>query len=176
MADLPLVTYPNPQLRQVVGPVVDFDVPELSALIADMEQTLRRAKGLGLAAPQVGSAQRVVLVNTRDGMLALVNPNISERSAEQETGEEGCLSVPRVFGLVSRAKSIGVQAQTAAGETVTFRADGLFARVIQHEIDHLDGILFIDRVKKFTGGSVLLKGMWEKFLPHRTGKTTTSKH
>jgi len=119
-------------------------------LVRDMFETMRAASGVGLAAPQVGVGKRVIVVDVSPvepdcPPLALVNPEIVERAGQVE-GMEGCLSIPGVEGLVPRAESVRVRGKDDRGEPVEIRATGFLARALQHEIDHLDGVLFIDRI------------------------------
>ncbi len=116
-------------------------------LIGDMAETMIAKDGIGLAAPQVGENIRLIVVNTKDGVLPMINPVISSKSLAKEWDEEGCLSVPNTFGQVKRHKKIRCKFISAEGEAKRIEAKGLLARVIQHEIDHLDGILFIDKAK-----------------------------
>ncbi|KKQ55155.1 MAG: Peptide deformylase [Parcubacteria group bacterium GW2011_GWA2_38_13] len=146
-------------LRKASKPVPLIDVPKIKNFITEMEEVMRVRDGLGIAAPQVGKNIRVVIINTKDGALAMINPKILKKSWKKNIDEEGCLSVPRVFGLVKRHNAIFVSAIDKDAKNITFEAKGLFARVIQHEIDHLDGILFIDKVTKITRGKGLLKEM-----------------
>ncbi len=126
---------------------------DLSTIIRDMIDTLIDEKGLGIAAPQVGSELRIAIINGQDGPFAVINPHIVARSIRTETDEEGCLSIPGVYGLVKRSKSVTVTYLDFEGTAHREKASGLLARVFQHEIDHLDGILFIDHTKKFTKGA-----------------------
>jgi peptide deformylase len=123
----------------------ELGAPETQTLIDDLVETMNAADGVGIAAPQVGVGLRVIIAQSPRGLLALVNPVITAASARTVDDEEGCLSVPKVFDRVRRHKSATVRALTRRGEPLEFRADNFFARIIQHEIDHLDGILFIDR-------------------------------
>jgi len=125
--------------------------PEIRAIIADMTETMYDEVGIGLAAPQVGISLRLIVVADEEGrgVQALLNPAITERGGEV-TAEEGCLSIPGVFAPVTRAARVKVEAQGVDGTPVTIDARGLRARVLQHEIDHLDGVLFIDRVDPVT--------------------------
>jgi peptide deformylase len=124
-------------------------VPEVDAsirkLIADMLATMRRSHGIGLAAPQIGVPLRVLVAGPRRSPLALVNPRLERRRGSQ-LGPEGCLSIPGIYADVRRALHVVVDGQSARGRSVTVSASGLFSRVLQHEIDHLNGVLFIDRV------------------------------
>lgn len=152
MAVREIVTVPHPILRTKARKVTDFG-PELQRLIDDMIDTMRAAPGVGLAAPQVNVPLRVIVVEYGDDedesvpprLYAVVNPEIVRRSAETEVGTEGCLSIPGLVGDVERAVSITVRGQNRHGQPVKYRLHGWVARIFQHEIDHLDGILFTDR-------------------------------
>jgi peptide deformylase len=115
-------------------------------LVADMAVTMRHAEGVGLAAPQIGVPLRVILAETGRGLLALVNPRVRRRSGTG-TAEEGCLSIPGVVAPVRRALRITVDGTLVTGQRVGLRATGYIARILQHEIDHLNGVLFLDRVR-----------------------------
>jgi peptide deformylase len=132
-------------LRRRSRPVARVD-DGIRRLVADMAVTMRRAEGVGLAAVQVGVPLRVLIADTGRGLLALVNPRIRRRSGA-ETGEEGCLSIPGVVATVPRARRIAVDATLLNGGRAGLRAEGYIARILQHEIDHLDGVLFLDRVR-----------------------------
>ncbi len=114
-------------------------------LIDEMLETMRQARGLGLAAPQVGASQRVIVAEFEQRRIALVNPEILRRDGE-EVATEACLSIPGLLGDVPRARRVVVRGRNRRNRTVTVEAEGLLARILQHEIDHLDGILFPDRV------------------------------
>ena len=131
-------------LRQVAKPVTRYS-QELNHLIERMTVVMREARGLGLAAPQVGVSSRILIYDAGDGLRVLVNPVILKKTGEQEDPPEGCLSIPGLQGTVKRAKEIRVKGFDERGRPVTRRASDLEARVIQHELDHLDGVLFIDR-------------------------------
>ncbi len=120
---------------------------KLRRLIEDMAETMVAAKGVGIAAPQVGESTRVFLADSADGPVALINPRIVKKSKKMIKDEEGCLSVPGRWGTVERYKSVTVEALAPDGKPVSFTAENFFARIVQHELDHLDGILFIDRLK-----------------------------
>lgn len=145
---LDIITSPNPNLKKRSDEIKDPTAPEVQNLIPDLVLTMVQKDGIGIAAPQVGINIRLTIINTADGPLALINPEITFKSKKMELGEEGCLSVPGIFGLVRRHAKIKVKARTYSGDKVEFSAQDLFARVIQHEIDHLDGILFIDKAEK----------------------------
>jgi len=149
MAVRPVRLFGDPVLRQKAEPVERFD-DELAALIEDMRQTMKAYEGVGLAANQVGILQRVLVVDVPldDGSRArhtLVNPVIVERSGT-ETGEEGCLSIPGVYEDVVRSRQVRVTGHDERGQPVEVQAEDFLARALQHEIDHLDGVLFIDRL------------------------------
>ena len=126
--------------------VKNFD-NKLHILLDDMYDTMKQSDGVGLAAPQVGILKRAVVIDIGNGRIELINPEIVEESGEQ-TGSEGCLSVPGVYGEVTRPNVVTVKAQDRNGNEFTITGDGLLARAFCHEIDHLDGILYIDRIKK----------------------------
>ena len=134
----------SPVLRQRAHEVARFD-DGVKALVADLYETMRAAKGVGLAANQIGVARRVAVAATDDREVVLVNPVIVEADGE-EVAEEGCLSIPEIFADVSRAERVVVETTDEQGKRVRVEGAGLFARAIQHEIDHLDGILFLDRI------------------------------
>jgi peptide deformylase len=154
MAVRPIVMADQPILRRKAEPVTRI-TPALRRLIADMVETMRAAEGIGLAAPQVGEPLRVIIVEVPEdeevpgsGVLyAVINPEIVEASPEIEEGVEGCLSIPGWYGWVARARWVIVRGLNPEGRRVRIRAEGLVARVFQHEIDHLDGILFPDRIQ-----------------------------
>ena len=141
MAIRPIVTEGDPVLNKVCHPVTKFD-EKLSTLLDDMKETLLQARGLGLAAPQVGILRRVaIVVNENDEMLELVNPVILEQSGEQ-TGLEGCLSVPGMWGYVTRPDWVKVKAQDRNGNWFEVEGNDLTARCFCHELGHLDGHLY----------------------------------
>ena len=145
----PIITNPNPILR---NKSVDLDLAklpkrELAALCQNMTATMLESDGVGLAAPQIGKNIRLAIINTADGPISLINPKITKKSILKEWGDEGCLSVPDVFGQVRRHKIITCQYFNQSGKKIKLKAEGLLARVIQHELDHLDGVLFIDKMR-----------------------------
>lgn len=152
MALREIVTVPNPVLRRKAQKVRQFDA-DLQQLIEDMVETMRAAPGVGLAAPQVGVSQRVIVVEYGDDedesrpprLYVVVNPEIVEASAETEMGVEGCLSIPGLVGEVERHQRIVVKGQNRRGQPIKLKLQGWVARIFQHEIDHLEGILFTDR-------------------------------
>ncbi len=130
-------------LRKICRTQLNFD-ERLHTVLDDMAETMYAAEGVGLAAPQVGILRRYCIVDAGDGLVELINPVIVEKSGSQ-TGEEGCLSLPGQYGIVTRPFKVTVRAQNRYGENITVSAEGLKARAFCHEIDHLDGILYIDR-------------------------------
>ncbi len=147
MAIRNIVKKGDPVLRKTSRPVENFDT-RLHALLDDMRETLLEVDGAGLAAVQVGVLRRAVLVYTDDEMIELINPTIIETSGEQ-TDPEGCLSVPDVYGTVSRPYTVTVRAQDRFGKEFTITGEGLRARAFCHELDHLDGVLFTDNVLEY---------------------------
>jgi len=145
MALLPILEFPDPRLRTKAQPVAQVD-DRIRKLIDDMFETMYAAPGIGLAATQVNVHQRLLVVDvseSRKEPLALINPEILARDGVEES-EEGCLSVPGVYDKVTRAGEILVRALDRDGKTIEFPADGLLAVCIQHEMDHLEGKLFVD--------------------------------
>ena len=144
--DDPIVKYEGEGaaiLKQISRPVLKI-TEDVAELAERMEIIMRAANGVGLAAPQLGILQRIVVYDSGDGFHALVNPKILQRKGSQ-IGLEGCLSIPGLQGDVERSAEVVVKGLDQHGRPVRVRADGLTSRVLQHEIDHLDGILFIDR-------------------------------
>ena len=131
-------------LRKIFRTQMTFD-QKLWSLLDDRAETMYKAEGVGLGAPQVGILRRVCVVDVGDGLIELVNPVITEKSGSQK-GNEGCLSVPDRFEEVTRPNKVTVKAQNRMGENIEIKAEGFLARAFCHEIDHLDGILYIDRV------------------------------
>ncbi len=143
MAKLKILKVGDPTLRKVCRPV-DSITPRVLTLLDDMIETMRAADGVGLAAPQVGVLRRIVVIETPDeGLFELINPKIIAFSGEQE-GEEGCLSVPGRWGVTRRPMHVTVRAMNRKGETVDYTGSGLLAKAFCHELDHLDGKLYID--------------------------------
>ena len=142
-----ILTDKESSLHKVCKPVTKFDW-RLHKLLDDMAETLEEANGVGLAAPQVGILRRVVIVDTGDGILELVNPTLVETSGEQ-TGPEGCLSVPGRYGLVKRPYYAKVRAQDRNGDWFEAEAEELIARCFCHELDHLDGIVYTEVMERY---------------------------
>lgn len=138
-----ILTGDNPTLKRVCRPVPSFD-DRLATLLDDMKETLAKANGVGLAAPQVGIVRRAVIVDVGDQMIELVNPKILESAGEQD-GLEGCLSVPDHYGMVKRPNYVKVEAQDRHGDWHEYEGEGLIARCFCHELEHLDGHLFTEK-------------------------------
>ena len=149
MALLPILEYPHPRLRTVARPVdaAHLDDPVFQRLLDDMFETMYEAPGIGLAATQVDTHQRFMVIDVTEGReqpLVFINPSIRERSHELRAHQEGCLSITGIYADVTRADGIVVDALDRRGKPFELRVDGLLATCVQHEIDHLDGKLFID--------------------------------
>lgn len=145
MALLPILHYPDPRLKKRAEPVEAVD-ESIRRLAADMAETMYAAPGIGLAATQVDVHKRVIVIDVtedRSGLTVLINPEILEKDGEC-VSEEGCLSVPGIYDKVTRAERVRVRALNLQGEPVEFEAEGLLAVCIQHEIDHLDGKVFVE--------------------------------
>ena len=140
-----IITYPNPILRQNCQPVSNPTDPAFQQLILDMIKTLRASQGIGLAAPQVGRNLQLCVVEVENELFVLINPVIKKLSGDILIAEEGCLSFPGKFIPVKRYEKIKIKALDMNGKKQVIRARGLLARVFQHEIDHLNGVLFIDQ-------------------------------
>lgn len=139
-----------PVLRERAAEVDPKEIPTkaFQTLIADMVETMYAANGVGIAAPQVGVGKRVFIAESAQGPIALINPVFTKTSWKTVGGDEGCLSVPGKYDRVRRFTSVTIKALTASGDTVSFTANDFFARILQHELDHLDGMLYVDRVKE----------------------------
>jgi peptide deformylase len=151
---LKIVKVPDPILTKKTSTVKKID-DDILNLISEMIEACRKANGIGLAAPQIGKSIRLCIINLEHMGLppfALVNPKIVKKSFRKVEMEEGCLSIPGVFGMVKRPAKITVTAANLDGKENKFKADGLLARVIQHEIDHLNGILFTTKMTRQTTG------------------------
>lgn len=149
MALLPILRFPDPRLKKVAAPVTRFD-DDLRRLAADMAETMYEAPGIGLAATQVDVHQRLVVIDVSEDkseLRAFVNPRLVACAGSQ-TGEEGCLSVPGIFDKVERAERVTVNYQDLDGNEQVLEAEGLLAVCIQHEIDHLDGKVFVDHLSQ----------------------------
>ncbi len=145
-----IVKYGEAVLEKPAAPVTEYGTPQLKQLVADMFETMYAAKGVGLAAPQVGVSQRVTVIDTSVGedetqKLVMINPEIHFQEGSQ-TGEEGCLSIPGFREPVTRSSKVVVKAHNESGEAIEITGEELLARALEHEIDHLNGILFISHL------------------------------
>jgi peptide deformylase len=147
MAIRTIVKHPDPILREKAMVVTKFNA-NLHKLLDDMAETMYDADGVGLAAPQVGVSKRVIVMDCGDGLIEMVNPEIVEYKGEQFDTPEGCLSIPGLRGDVRRHAWVRVRGQDRNGNPIELEAEGLLARCAQHEIDHLNGVLFIDIAEK----------------------------
>jgi len=146
MAIRKIIELGEEKLRKTSKPVEKFDL-RLRLLLKDMADTMYKAEGVGLAAPQVGILRRVVVVDIGDGLIEMVNPVITHSEGEQ-TGPEGCLSVPGRQGIVTRPNIVTVEYQDAHGDTYEATAEGFLARAFCHELDHLDGVIYVDKMER----------------------------
>ncbi|HIZ54590.1 MAG TPA: peptide deformylase [Firmicutes bacterium] len=136
-------------LRKVSRPVTIFD-EKLHLLLDDMAETMHKAEGVGLAAPQVGILRRVIVVDVGEGVIELINPELISKRGSQ-TGNEGCLSFPGQWGIVTRPMKVKVKAQNRYGEEIIVKGEALLARALCHEIDHLNGVVFVDLAERMLG-------------------------
>ncbi len=142
----PIVKYGDPVLEREAEMVSEFDTPELHKFLDDMFESMYAAKGVGLAAPQIGIDKQIIIVAPPDETpIAVINPEIVKRSMTTNPSEEGCLSVPGTWGFVRRANSLTVKGLTPEGKPFKLNAKGFTATIFQHECDHLNGVLFIDK-------------------------------
>ncbi len=158
MALLPILRYPDPRLHTRATPVDEIDA-HVRQLVADMAETMYEAPGIGLAATQVNVHKRIVVIDVsedKSALMVFINPEIVSRDGEQ-TCEEGCLSVPGVFEKVTRAECVRVRALNEKGERFELDADGLLAVCIQHELDHLDGKVFVEYLSQLKLGRIRTK-------------------
>ena len=165
----------DPILRKATTPVEEV-TDDIRSLISDMFDTMYAAEGIGLAAPQVGRTERITVMDVEGKKFALINPQIIEREGTQR-GEEGCLSIPEIFGEVTRSSRVIVRALNEKGEQIEAEGTELLARCMQHEIDHLDGKLFIDYLSMLKRRSAMSK--WEKIkddYPNFIRRVALEKH
>ncbi len=162
---LKIIVNPDPILRRQSRPVSknELDSPEFASLLLDMEKTMKEKDGAGLAAPQIGNNIRVAVIQKDETTVFMINPRLAKKSWAKEKADEGCLSVLSetgeiLYGPVSRHKKVTCVYLDEKGQQKKISAEGILARAIQHELDHLDGILFIDRLEPGAKLSVLLDG------------------
>ncbi len=146
MAKRNIVKIGDDVLRKICRTQLTFD-ERLHQTLDDMKETMYAAEGVGLAAPQVGMLRRFCIIDIGEGIVELINPVITETNGEQ-TGNEGCLSIPDKSEVVTRPMNVTVRAQNRYGENIVVKGEGLMARALCHEIDHLDGVLYIDKAKR----------------------------
>jgi len=164
MPALDIRKYPDPVLRRSSAAVEVKELNDsLRNLIDNMLETMYIFKGVGLAAPQVGMLTQVVTIDIGQGPISLINPQVTETEGE-ETGEEGCLSIPGVYLEIKRGRKVAVRAIDIKGKEINLEAEGLLARVIQHEVDHLKGVLILDRIPSIQREMITkkLKKSWKK--------------
>ena len=164
MSLLPILRYPDPRLHKVAKPVTAFDA-RLKKLVADMADTMYDAPGIGLAAPQVDVHERVVVVDISENhsdLRVLVNPEIVWASPEKQSCKEGCLSVPGIYDDVERPARVRVRAQGLDGQAFELEADGMLSVCIQHEIDHLNGFVFVDYLSPLKRNRIKTKMLKEE--------------
>ncbi len=147
MAKRNIVKIGDDVLRKICRTQLNFD-EKLHQTLDDMKETMYDAEGVGLAAPQIGILRRYCVIDVGDGVIELINPVITEKSDETQTGNEGCLSIPDRSEIITRPMKVSVRAQNRYGENITVTGEGLKARALCHEIDHLDGVLYIDHAKR----------------------------
>ena len=147
MAKRNIVKIGDDVLRKICRTQLNFD-EKLHQTLDDMKETMYDAEGVGLAAPQIGILRRYCVIDVGDGVIELINPVITEKSDETQTGNEGCLSIPERSEIITRPMKVNVRAQNRYGENITITGEGLKARALCHEIDHLDGVLYIDHAKR----------------------------
>jgi peptide deformylase len=158
MAQLLILEYPDPRLKKVASPVTAF-TPEIEKLVRDMAETMYAAPGVGLAATQVDVHKRVIVIDisdARDQLQVFINPELVAAEGEAEC-EEGCLSVPGYYDKVTRAARVTVRAQNARGEPFELTTDGLLAVCIQHEMDHLEGKVFVEKLSPLKRARLLAR-------------------
>lgn len=149
---LPIVIHPNPILRTKTNDIESHNITraETQNLIRNMIETMRSAQGIGLAGPQIDKLLRITVIDIGDDSRVFINPYIVGRGIKKNSFEEGCLSIPGIYGWVKRPEKVTVRYYNQEGKKKREKFDGLLARVIQHEIDHLNGVLFIDKVDQLT--------------------------
>src|SRR3990167_4258679 len=152
MTNKPILKNPNETLRKPSKKVAleDISSARIQTLIDDLMETMRIENGIGIAAPQIGIHEQIIIVDDGHEPVALINPNIISRSSSMIDFEEGCLSIPGVYGIVQRHRNVEVEALDRNAHPLLIKADGLLSVVLQHETDHLEGILFIDKVVSYT--------------------------
>ncbi|MCX7198727.1 MAG: peptide deformylase [Proteobacteria bacterium] len=159
MALLPILHFPDPRLQKVAAPIERVD-DEVRRIAADMAETMYAAPGIGLAATQVDVHRRLIVIDiseAHDQLITLINPRILGQSAEIQACEEGCLSVPGIFDEVERPAQVEVEALGLDGKSFRLKAEGLLAVCVQHEMDHLEGIVFVDHLSRLKRNRIVSK-------------------
>ncbi len=159
MALLPILHFPDPRLSKVAAPIEQVD-DEVRRLAADMAETMYEAPGIGLAATQVDVHRRLIVIDiseAHDQLITLINPRILDVSTDTQECEEGCLSVPGIFDEVERPARVEVEALGLDGKPFRLKADGLLAVCVQHEMDHLEGIVFVDHLSRLKRNRIVSK-------------------
>ena len=164
MTVLPISIYPEPVLKKKAGKIHDPKNPEIRELILDMLETMKKSDGLGLAAPQVGKSLRLCIISFEGKTHILINPKFKSKSWKKSVAEEGCLSFPGLFIPVKRHQRVTVKALNRHGKEIIIKAIGMLSRVLQHEIDHLDGIPFTKRKTRINKSGEKNKIVWKKVL------------
>lgn len=161
---LKIITQPNPILRKKSVAINSkiINSRELKRLISAMAKTMVKTDGVGLAAPQIGKNIRLAVINSKDGVFCLINPKFTKKSWARELAPEGCLSLPGIFGKVKRHKKVSLTYYNQDGKKIKLTAEGLMARILQHEVDHLDGILFIDKAVEIENPNYLKNEYYTK--------------
>ena len=149
---LNIVTYPNKILRTKLNKIQNFKDPQLPKIIKEMKKAMIKYDGIGLAANQVGLNMRLIVINSEKGPQIFINPQIKSKSLLKQKFDEGCLSFPDISGFISRPKKITLEYQDQNGNKKKLKVKQLMATVFQHEMDHINGIVFTDKIKKFTAG------------------------
>ncbi len=164
---LPILTYPNKVLRTPAKEITFPLSKEIKKLTRDMIETVHKADGIGLAAPQVGKSVKLIIINLEKNdipPIPLYNARIVKKKFKKIEIEEGCLSLPGIYGMVKRPKQVTIEAQNSEGKKLLITDDGWISRIAQHEIDHTNGVLIIDLIKKYSQGEEIVKAWKEQKL------------
>ena len=164
MAILPISIYPAPILKKKAGKIQNAKSPEIQEFILDMLETMEKNNGVGLAAPQVGKSLRLCVISFGGKTYILINPKFKSKSWKKIVADEGCLSFPGLFMPIKRHKKVTLKAADRHGKKIVLKADGMLSRVLQHEIDHLDGIPFTKRKARIKKQTTNEKMIWKKAL------------
>lgn len=162
MANLPIFIYPDPILTKKAGKIQDARSPEIQELILDMLETMEKNDGMGLAAPQVGKSLRLCVIKLDGKTYILINPKFKAKSWKKVVAEEGCLSFPGIFLPIKRHNKVTVKALDRSGNELIIKAEGMLSRILQHEIDHLEGIPFTKRQARIKVSKNKEEKVWKK--------------